>query len=522
MLKPNKRLSVSNFDLRRFIFVVVLFSVLNFSFFVAAAESSDEDNSAQPTSFAQYWEDYFFLKADLLFYGNYKLVNSNPMPVEKLASINAALGYEPNDYLSLRLNVAGVLPLNFSLENLAAYSNYAFNPYLRVGDSYLKINAKTFSVWMGYLIIPWSNNNGSMILNRLNPVDYRPGLNFSAMSQALQPQWGLYFQTSAFKFNLDLVFLAQYSPSKGSLVAANQGNVQIAHYQNAFLRNAGSWEELAYFNRSELWSTAELISPALALRLRRPVSDTVDVGVEAFWGFNEVPSLNLPASVAGAFGKAYFDDSAVLSNACDYYNADIFSQCLGGQGALSYQRYAGFGFDVRANLGAVVLKGEHLAEPRLGEWGGKTTVLVSRENMRTAQLPFMAASFAVDAEYGDLFSGSLELIDSIWFDVPAGEYVLGVESLKANVDTKRNLHRLAIAVVFNSAFFDQWLLFNLKGELGLTQPDILAHVSFSHVWDKIGLETGLYSDVFWGIAGSPGWFRSGATSLGVFLQKNID
>ena len=406
-----------------------------------------------------------------------------------LGSGSVVFGYDPWDFLSLKINAFARLPADFYFKSSPILAGRAEKGFVALSDSYIKINSDDASLSLGFLYVPWSRTRSALVLNRLNPVDYRRGPDFSADALSYMPQWGSYFQTYLYETIIDLAMMVHYSPSKGSLAASEQGGVQIAQYQGALFSNLEQMKSFMHDSRVALTKPVDLVSPAFALRLKRRLGDIFDASIFGYWGFSSVPFIRST--------RRTIDE-------------------------ISYKRQAGFGFDVSANLGGVVLKGEFLAEPSMNNWGGKTTVLLEKSGVFQSE-QFTALTFAVaaDAEYGDWFSGSLELIDTIWLNVPQDKLIWGVESLRANLGSGRAVHRLALALTSKSYFFKKWLALQVKGEFGLTQPDILAHVSLAHPFDDLGLEVGVYSNLFFGIQGSPGWLRREATNFGLFVQYKI-
>lgn len=484
MYALTKRFISNLLVMRRFLFCVAL---LSFSSAIAAPkepESNDDvmiiEDENEPGQDHQeessVWDklgDNIAFSSDAFLQSSYQLVETTNRPIRMLGSLWATLGLEPSEILSLQLSVIARVPLDTA------------NAFLNLYDSFIKIRGKQASMSLGYLLIPWVNTRGAAILDRLNPIDYRIGQDFTATLLGRIPQVGAYYQTSVFATNIDAVILLHYYPSEGSLIASEQNGVQIARYQGALFRNQGSvfnfYSDRQALREKQAW----LQTPVLALRAKRQLSDTVDMGALFSFGFNEVPSLELPKTI-------------------------------------SHQRLLDLGMDLSVNLGVVVLKGELLVQPKFSDWGGKTTILVSPSGaLRSVQLPSLTLAIAADAEYGDSFSGSLELIDTVWLGVPQNELVLGVESLQANNIQERTLHRLALATVVQSAFLKQKILLRVKGEVGLTQPDILARVDASYHWESLGLYAGAYSNLFFGLPGSPGWFRQDATSFGLYVGHQI-
>ena len=497
MYALTKRFISNLLVMRRFLFCKIF--LLSLGLVAAPKESEpsddamiieDENEPGKETqknaSFFEKLNDSLVFRSDASLQSGYQLIDASEKPIRFLGSLWATAGLEASEALSLQLSAIARIPVDFSWNASPGQSVDGSNAFLNLYDSFVKIRSSQASLSMGYLLIPWVNTRGSAVLDRLNPVDYRRGQDFTSTLLGRIPQVGAYYQTSVFETNIDAVILFHYSPSQGSLVASEQSGVQIGRYQGALWRNHERSKNFAA-SRGDLWTKqAWLQTPVLALRAKRQLTDTVDMGVMVSSGFNEAPSLELP--------KAIF-----------------------------HQRLLDLGMDLNMNLGAVVLKAELLIEPMFSTWGGKTTVLVSKTEQQpsSVQLPSLTLVVAADAEYGDWFSGSLELIDTVWMNVPQNEFVLGVESLQANHSQERTLHRLALATATQSEFLNQKILLRVKGEVGLTQPDILARIDASYHWDSLGLYAGGYSNLFFGIPGSPGWFRQNATSFGLYVGHKI-
>jgi hypothetical protein len=496
-------------------------------------ESPDETHEgSQRKSVLEDIKEHAYIRTDIYMRGGYQLISPVERPVRLMGSLWAAGGLEPSDYLSLQLSVIGRVPVDLTWQAAPGQPVGSVDAFIDLSDTYVKVEHADFAIYLGDLLLPWSSTRAAALTDRLNPTDYRRGRDFQANLIGRIPQWGAMARTSIWGASIEGLYLFNYTPSKGSLVASDQGGVQIARYQGALMSNQTQTGDLLAHDRSLLEAETVIFqTPQLAARIRRPFGDMIDVGINVNWGFNEVTSLQLDPKVSSYLAHRYLeglDANGAASSAewpcganAPYSSRQELDKCMGGRGALSHQRVLGFGADFSMNLGAVVLKGDVLVEPKFNGWGGKTAILVGKDKMYSTELSSLAVAMAVDGEYGDWFTGSVELFNVTWFGVPAGERLLGVESKTSNNDERRAVNRLGLATAIEGTFFKQAVSWRLKGEIGISQPDILASFDARHEWQPIGFYAGAYLNAFAGIEGSPGWFRQNATAFGVYIGHKI-
>lgn len=393
-------------------------------------------------------------------------------------------------------------------------------PMADVYEAYAKLNVDRATVTAGRIVVPWGRTQAAALGDRVSPSDLRRGPPFPDPVRQKQPAWGATVRTSLGPLGLEAVALAQYEPTEGSLAAANQGGVRIARYQTALVRSPHRAEGLLSEDH-----TAPLLSEyalartgTLALRASRRIGD-VDVGGSAVWGFDETPTLHLRPDVARALtaeleGLRSGTDGE-LSLPCS--RPDL--ACVGGGGTLEHGRQTSFSLDASWGLGIVIVRAEGVAIPLGGGLGGKRALLADELGLRSARLSQVAVALAAEAGLGEWIEGSLEVFDVAWLGVPANTNLWGVELLSDFAAPKRDVHRVAAAASVGGGLLADRVAWRLRGEAGVTQPDVLMSAELRYRLPAFGLYVGGRGDLYAGMMGSPGWMRQDASMIGVFVGE---
>jgi hypothetical protein len=402
----------------------------------------------------------------------------------------------------------------------AAPQNTNWTPAIDFYEVYAKINAQVGSVLLGRLVIPWGRTQIAAFGDRLNHADHRRGSNiFPEPAEQKQPQWGTHVRTSIGAIALEGAIFALYEPSEGSFAASNQGGVRLARYQTAIIRNparAGGLlgeEDRSYYVDDLDFQDATVF----AIRGSRRVG-AFDLGASAVWGVDETPSLHFSQEVAqflasDALRAMGTPDGALPENPC-LETPDCIRPSV-----VSHERTGSFSADFSWGLGIVILKAEFLAHPKIGLVPGKTALLVSERGLRSTQLSQYAGAVAMEGGFGDWVTGTLEVFDVFWNDVPAGSYLHGVENFYSDVSVSRQVHRVGLGWLLNGTLLNQSVGWWVRGETGVNQGDLLASVELRYNLPMFNLYLGGRGAVFAGLAGSPGWMRQDASSMSIFVGE---
>ncbi len=406
----------------------------------------------------------------------------------------------------------------------AAASGSEVSSYADLYEAYAKVNAGVGSVQLGRLIVPYGKTQVAAFGDRLNPPDHRRGWRlFPSAAEARQPQWGAWVRTSLGALSLDGVVMMLYEPTEGSLVASDQGGVRLARYQTALGRSPARLGGLLSVPRRERLLANQGLAErtSLAVRARRRIGD-FDLGASFVWAPDDVPTLSMPRPVARALGREVLltmgsSAADIPDDPCPDAPTEI--DCLGGEGALRHLPTGSFAADVTWGLGVVIVRGELLVQPRVGVLPGKSAILVDREEgLMTTRVGHFAAGVAVEGGLGDWVLGSIEVFDTVWVDVPGGANLYGVELLEPVLDEPHSVHRLAVGVSLSGVIMER-LSWQLRGEGGVLQQDILAGLELRYRLPVLNLYVGTHGAVFAGATGSPGWLRQDATQLAIFLGE---
>lgn len=437
-----------------------------------------EEQKEQPTQ-SSFWDNFYY-HLDVSARTGYTFTELSNYPFRTLGVVEASVGYDVTDWLTLQASGIGSLPIlvGFDPAKVAPVEHLGV---VDLGDSFVKAKWDDWSLSLGYLRVPWRNLRVFSLNDRLNPIDYRLGYNFRT-TLGRMPQWGNELHGSLAGFEIDGVFFWNYTQPAGGVIATKQGGVTPGHYQGAFFASPICRSKLRLNQAATVaWFTA----PTLGLSVKKNLGD-IDVSVNAVWGHDELPS----------FAPTLLTDLDLAQ--------------------LSYARSLSFGASLSYALGILILKAEVLAEPRMGEAFGKTIWLAKDNQIASQQVSSAALAVGVDGEYGDYFSGSLEIMDRGYFGVAGDKWLLGVEG-HGTASPNRFVNRLALGMHVTGSALEKNLQWLFRGEIGLMNPDILMGIQVFHEWPDLGLYAGIYSDVFSGVFNSPGGFRQEQTALGVEL-----
>ena len=398
-------------------------------------------------------------------------------------------------------------------------------PFADLYEAYAKINVDRAVVTLGRIVVPWGRTQAAALGDRLNPPDQRRGPPFPDPARQKQPMVGGTMRTSLGSLGIEVVAFPQHQPSEGSLAASNQGGVRIARYQTALIRSpARAGGLLVEDDRARLLADPVLLqSASLAGRVWRRVGD-VDISGSVVWGFDETPRLHLRPDVARALANELLQLRPLPSDdtplAC---GVELTLGCVGNRGALEHGRATSLSLDASLGLGIIIVRAEATAWPDIGTLGGKTAILVDDLGLRSDRLSQYAAALAIEGSIGEAIDGSLELFDVLWDGVPPSALLWGVEPLATTASSTstgpRMVHRLAGAANLGGAFFEDRVHWKVRGEVGILQPDVLVSAELRYRLPVLGLYVGGRTDVFTGVAGSPGWFRQDASMVGVFVGE---
>ncbi len=460
------------------------------------------------------WETWH-VGADSALFGGVQLVDPADGPFRMLGSVWLESWLLPAPNLKLYSNGFGRVAIDGTPRGRLV-------PIVDLYEAYAKINVGKAAVNLGRVVVPWGRTLGAALGDRVNPPDYRRGEPFPDPARQKQPMWGGLLRTSVGSLGVEGVVLTQYEDTEGSLAAANQGGVRIARYQTALVRSpARAGGLLADDDTSSLLDAPVFVQTStLAARAWRRVGD-VDISGSVVWGYDETPRLHLRPDVARALASELLAirPGAVgdLPLPC---GDDISLGCVGGSGTLAHDRTTSFSLDASWGLGVVVVRAEAVAYPNAGGLGGKSAILADDLGLRTIKVTQAAAALAVEGQLGRFVDGSLELFDVVWDRVPAGSILWGVEPLSNIEDANaRQVHRVAAGAVVGGSLLDERMHWRVRGEAGVLQPDLLVSAELRYILPVFGMYVGGRTDLFTGVAGSPGWFRQDASLVGVFLGE---
>ncbi|MBI1947832.1 MAG: hypothetical protein HYS27_19235 [Deltaproteobacteria bacterium] len=494
----------------------------------AAADEPDdeiiiiEDEDAEPRvpasqvtgALGRLWETWH-VGADSDLLGSLQLVEPADGNWRLLGSFWVESSLLPAPNLSVHAN-------GFARLALDATPTGRLVPSADLYEAYAKLTLERAAVNAGRIVVPWVRTQAAAIGDRVSPPDLRRGPPFPDPVRQKQPSWGAWVRTSLGPVGVEGIAMAQYEPSEGSLAAANQGGVRVARYQTALVRSpARAGGLLVEDDTSALRGDYEFArTGTLAARASRRLGG-VDLGGSVVWGFDETPRLHLRPDVARALVAevAALLPGEELPLAC----AAPDLACVGGSGTLDYQRQTSFSVDASWGFGVVIVRAEALVVPKLGGLGGKQALLLDAQGLRSEPVSQYAAVLAAEGGLGDWIDGSVELFDVVWDGVPADAKLWGVELLGdlgavGGSDT-RMVHRVATALSVGGAFAGDRVAWKVRGEAGVLQPDVLVAAELRYRFPALGLYVGGRSELYTGMAGSPGWMRQDASMVGVFVGE---
>lgn len=465
------------------------------------------------------WETWH-LATDFDLAGVLQLTDPEDGPWRALGSVAVETWLLPAPALQLYANGFGRLALD------ATSTGARVQPFADIYEAYAKVSLTTGSIHLGRVVVPWGRTQVAALGDRVNAPDLRRGPVFPEPGRQVQPAWGAWLRTSLGAVGVEGVAFFAYEPPKGSLAASNQGGVRPGRYQLALVRSPilnGTRVDLedasAFDDRYPLAESA-----VLGARAKRRVGE-LDLGGTMLWTYDDTPTLRLSDDVRrflarDALEAMGVDPGDLPSSPCASPTGIASSSCIGGSGTIAHERTALVTADASWGLGIVILRAEVLAHPALFGTPGKAALLVHPEDgLSSSRLGHYGASLAVEGAVGDWVSGSLELFDLWWNDVPAGHRLYGVESLDSDASSQRTVHRLAVGLGLAGALWQDRVRWRLRGEGGLLQPDVLATAEVRYRLPILNLYVGGRSDVFTGVAGSPGWMRQKGTLVGLFVGE---
>jgi|GEM_PF-1011747 len=401
-------------------------------------------------------------------------------------------------------------------------ADVALVPVVDLYEFYAKVNIGIGSVQLGRLVVPWGRTQVAALGDRLQPRDLRRGRHFPGPAWGRQPQWGATLRSSLGNLSVEGVVFVLHEPTEGSISAANQGGLSTGRYQQALLRRP-------YVDDSGKTSQdrASLIEPlapqeglTLGLRVWRRVGD-FDFGASAVWGVDDTVGINASPAAQQWLAAQLLDDARLP-------NVDPAS-CVGEQclapGALQLQRTASLVLHAEWGLGLVILKSALLAQPRISGLipalaPGKTVLLYDDDGVRSTKLSQYGGVIAAEAGLGDWVTGSVEVFDIVYGDVPRGARLLGVDLLDADASQTRWVHRLALGASLTGKVIED-VSWRLHGEMGVLQPDISGVAEVRYQLPILKLYIAAQGNLFVGLPGAPGWMRQPSTGLALVLGQGL-
>ncbi len=477
-----------------------------------------EDNAPMPTARAasgplgRVW-DAWHVAIDSEVIASAQRTDANDGPFRLLGSLWMESWLLPAPNLSVYGNAVGRLAWD-------ATPAGRVTGFVDVYELYAKIGLERATVQLGRLVVPWGRTQAVGFGDRLQPSDLRRGGRFPDPVRQKQPQLGVQVKGALDVVGVEAIAFVTYEPTEGPMNATNQGGLRLGRYQTALVRSsAGAFGLLGDEDTSPLRPLQNQAEPTLALRAWRRLGE-IDVTGSVAWHLDDTATLKLAPDVQRALANEAFIalGSAPATAPC---NGSTALSCLGTNGALSSHRTTSVALDASWGLGLVVARAEGVWYPKVSDDGGKTALVVDDSGLHSVQVQHAAVAVAVEGQLGPFVDGSLEVFDVVYGDVPAGARVWGVEVLDpaTDVSTTRMVHRLALGAALGGAVLDERVSWRVRGEAGLLQQDVLAAAEVRYLLPVFDLYVGVRGDLFAGRAGSPGWMREGASSLGVFLGE---
>lgn len=440
-----------------------------------------QDPQLDEESLSHLWTDAWRVSGATEIRPYYQFTGANTKPWR--LNGDAYLTLEIDLLPQVSIAISPFLRIPVRLSQPPAPPSWREGPLIDLQDSYLKFDLDNVFVRFGFLLVPWVVTEGAQLNNRLNPMDYRVGQDFAPNQRAKMSQWGLVASTFFDSVELEGVFFVHNNPSAGSLIASEQGGADIGRYQGAFFNRppAGT---IKILQARETITQPQIffLTPSVGLALKFRWAE-IDWGVNGAWHYNDIPSITT--------------------------NEDLYFEHTASMGL-----FAVYGF----SLG--ILKLEALAQPKIDDFGGKTTLLYdSAQNITSQNFDFYALGAAFESGYGETITASIELFDVMWVGDRNGSAMVGL----APFDPKPGIffNRLATALVLGGDIASTDLHWRIKSEFGISQPDILGYGEFRYTFVPSGLYIGVFSALFSGVADSPGDFRKDASKIGMFFGFQV-
>lgn len=465
-------------------FVPLFFAL---SVLVSVAASSAEDGQV---SFERRVKDSFTANATIELHAYGQLTHALERPFRFLASANSSVSVDLTEYLKFSAELLGVLPLDIATASSETQDTIAIEPHFLAEELALQWHNNHFNLSMGRLLVPWRGVLGVELNNRLNPIDYRRGSNFTSGHLGRIPQWGFDFQTDVDGYLIQWVAFVNFLSSQGPLFASEQGGFKAGQYQGSLFRSFRESEN--YKKKSQgYYQGAYYFRPSFALLVSKDFGG-VDVGLNMVYGNDSMPRI---------FSKDFEENP--------------------------YFRQLSFGFDFTKSFDYFLLKGEAVYVPRVAGLGKGLMQLWQRPdkntegNYRTIGLAH-ANFFAIGAEasIGNYLEGGISVLTSLWWGLPNNVAPLGVEGMFTTREGAV-VGRVSLVLVLKGEIGDMPLSWNLQSEVGIWRPDIALHFDMAYEFEKLGLSVGLFIDSFFGFYGTPAWMRHGQNAAGFFVSQNL-
>lgn len=456
---------------------------------VVIIEENDDsglvNDKVSPASPFSRFNDTFYVSAKGELGAYLQQVDSTFRPVRALGSVNGKMSFSLWHFLDVELSAFARIPADIAFDEQSS-KNAAAIPYFALYDSSIKLVFDGFSLRIGHLLMPIHVGGDFSLNDRVNAHDFRRGPNFIASSWGKIPLPGFIFEASIGAFEINVGAFAHYFPSEGSIIASEQGGFRLGSIQSAFFRDPGELEP-AFSDglRQELFEPkAWFKTPSLALQMAYSFLE-IDWQLFALLGYNEIPKLS-----------------------------------LGGR-PFSYETTLSLGIGANFSQGIFVLSGEVFVRPRMGSFGGQTTLIKSTNGLSTNQLSHFGFSFAIESSYGQWVSANLQIVDMFWLNAPRDGILFGVEKLELDTKKRTLVNRLALVFGVSGRLFDRKIAWRLNAEAGIWPTDLLSGCEIKYFFADEHLYVAAHGELFFGQRGSPGWLRAKASNFGFLIGAQV-